>query len=79
MLLTKPPVYELNLYAVALSAEAAARAELDTARGDAQALKALIDAEVRPHTLVLKAAYTSSLRPHNLTRHAVTRKRSRRA
>ena len=45
MLLTKPPVYELNLYAVALSAEAAARAELDTARGDAQALKALIDAE----------------------------------
>ena len=71
MLLTKPPVYKLNLYTVALSAEAAARAELDTARCDAQALQTLIDAEAAlaqqvPVARELKASCTSSVRPHTL-------------
>ncbi len=56
---------------MALSAEAAARAELDTARGDAQALKTRMDAEAAlaqqvPVARELKASCTSSVRPHAL-------------
>jgi hypothetical protein len=54
---------------VALSAEAAAQAELDTARGDAQALQTLIDAEAAlgqqvPVARELQASCTSIVRPH---------------